>query len=263
MEIKSIPQVIYRYGNNNFSIKGYSESDWIFSLIKKTKTFYEIDLLKYINFTLSKRQGFIVDVGANIGNHAVYFGVIMQKKVVCFEPNPPVFKILKENLKINKVDCQIYDIGLGAINSRYSLDDNHFAAKNNIGAVKLIECDKGMIKVKTLDSVYNNFDASRDENIIGIKADIEGMESEMLKGAVETIKVYKPDLFLEINDKDNMNKIESILYPLGYQKLYSYAETPVWHFSHKSQLSFIQKQKLYIYYHVARLKRLIRNSITS
>jgi len=263
MKIDNMPQIVYNYRKNNITIQGYSESDWIFSLIKKTKTFYEIDLLKYINFTLSQRQGCILDIGANIGNHSVYFGVIMQKKVICFEPNPPVFKILKENLKINKVNFEIYDIGLGSVNDTYSIDDSHFATKNNIGAAKLSKCDGGAIKVKTLDSIYNNFDLGNNESIIGIKADIEGMESEMLKGAVETLKVYKPDLFLEINDKYNMDKIENILYPLGYQKLYSYAETPVWHFSHTSQLSLIKKLRLYTYYHVSRLKHLIRNSIKS
>ena len=246
----------FNFSNKTITINGYSKDDWIFSSIATNKTFYEVDLLKYMRFALSQQTGHILDIGANIGNHSVFFGKIMNLNVLCFEPNPPIFQILEENLSTNNVKYKAYCIGLGAHSGQYSIDDTHAAAEGNIGAAKLFASSNGQIIVKTLDKVLEIGvdDCSR---IIAIKADIEGMEAEMLKGGIETLKTYKPDLFLEINDESLMQEIESIIYPLGYKKLYAFAGTPVWHFSHSSKLSIRQKYRLWTYYKAIKGKSLI------
>jgi hypothetical protein len=69
----------------------------------------------------------------------------------------------------------------------------------------------------------------------------------MLKGALATIAKYKPDMFIEITSDRQMLDIEAILYPLEYIKLYSYAATPVWHFSHASKITFGWRTKLVLF----------------
>jgi hypothetical protein len=81
----------FKYHGREIWLKGVDESDWIYTRIKQTGYFYEIDLLKYIwyaNFGL--RKGLVLDIGANIGNHSVFFGTYVADKVVSFEPNPSV-----------------------------------------------------------------------------------------------------------------------------------------------------------------------------
>lgn len=55
---------------------------------------------------MQKRLGenkIVVDIGANIGNHTVFFAnVCKAKKVYSFEPQEKVFEILKKNVEINK-----------------------------------------------------------------------------------------------------------------------------------------------------------------
>ena len=86
-------------------------------------------------------------------------------------------------------------------------------------------------------NLFRFIEALTGQQWIAIKADIEGMEPEMLRGRLDTLKKFKPDIFLEISTNDIMAEIEGILYPLGYKKLCSHAATPVWHFSHISKLS--------------------------
>jgi len=237
-------------------VKGYSEADWIFETITKYNTFYEIDLLRYMKFALKNRDGYIIDIGANIGNHSLFFGLIMQKKVVCFEPNPPIFEILDENMKTNHIQYKAYQIGLGATRGTYVVDSKHKAADDNIGAAKLCMDEAGDIEVHTLDEMQKEF-RYQNESLLAIKADIEGMEAEMLKGAIGTLVKEKPDLFLEIANTALMDEIEEILSPIGYEKLYAYAGTPVWHFAHESKLPFSRQFNLYCYHFIMKIKEKI------
>ncbi len=236
----------FKLGSKKVSIEGYSKNDWIYKSIIKRETFYEIELLEYIRFALRKRSGFILDVGANIGNHSVFFGLIMDRKVVCFEPNPSVFEILERNLNNNHIIYEAFNLGLGAEDASFVINDRHEGARENIGAVRLSKSVGGQIVVKPLDKVFNEIKFKRD-GLVAIKADIEGMEPEMLEGAIEILKNHKPELFVEINDGASMKKIERILSRLDYKKLYSYADSPVWHFSHVTNLSNLRWLELTVY----------------
>jgi FkbM family methyltransferase len=65
------------------------------------ETFYEEI---YGVFNVSK--GVVIDVGAFIGDTAIYFAS-KGAKVVAFEPLPPIFKIAKVNIQLNKLENAI------------------------------------------------------------------------------------------------------------------------------------------------------------
>jgi FkbM family methyltransferase len=50
------------------------------------------------------RNGVVLDVGAFIGDTAVYFAARGAKKVIAYEPAPSLFKFALENIKLNKLD---------------------------------------------------------------------------------------------------------------------------------------------------------------
>jgi len=47
-----------------------------------------------------------------------------------------------------------------------------------------------------------------------IKIDVEGFELDVINGALETIRRYKPGIFVEIHSSDIGSKIKNILSPL-------------------------------------------------
>jgi len=229
-------------------LRGVADSDWIYSLIKKTGTFYEIDLLKYIHYAIGVERGCILDVGANIGNHAVFFGLFISDAVVCFEPNPKVFPILVENLSSNKINYKAFQLGLGDKESEAEIE-LPTSQENNIGAARLVVNRGGnSIRVATLDSLLPEIKAFMNgKKISAIKIDVEGMESHVLRGGKRTLEEYRPDLFVEIMNSDQMQKIEAEVVPMGYQRIVSWAATPVWHFVHREKFRLMRQIQLATY----------------
>ena len=87
---------------NSFTIYGYDQ-DYIISKINETSNFYEIKELsewnKYFN-----NVNIIFDVGANIGNHSIYWSQFDNiKEIVAFEPIEKNFEILKKNIEENNI----------------------------------------------------------------------------------------------------------------------------------------------------------------
>jgi FkbM family methyltransferase len=243
----------FNYSGKKVSINGYSVQDFIYKMINKSGTFYEIDLLEYIRYVLRKKNGVILDAGANIGNHSIYFGLFVGCSVASFEPNPNVSIILERNLKANHITHKIYKYGLGSSDGCFAVKIPH-GMNNNIGAAKLVQQENGSIQVKKLDDVITDIEKTFAQDIlVAIKADVEGMEAEMLRGARATLEKYKPDLFLEISNNQAMAEIESILCPQGYIKVVSWAATPVWHFVHTDKYSLVSRANVTTYIIVKKL----------
>jgi hypothetical protein len=53
-----------------------------------------------------------------------------------------------------------------------------------------------MVSVETLDNIINNLATTR---VDVIKIDVEGAELQVLKGATETLKAFRPKIVMEIN----------------------------------------------------------------
>ena len=69
----------------------------------QTGHFFEASLLSQVaKMALIGQNTVLCDIGANIGNHSVYFGHILgAQTVISCEPQPHVYKTLQRNLKLN------------------------------------------------------------------------------------------------------------------------------------------------------------------
>ena len=56
-----------------FDIVGSRDDDHIYQAIRRSGRFYEVVLLEYIARFVRAPSGVVIDVGANIGNHSVFF----------------------------------------------------------------------------------------------------------------------------------------------------------------------------------------------
>lgn len=148
------------------------------------------------------RADTVVEAGANIGAHTVPLAK-MAANVVAFEPQRHVYHLLCGNLALNGLlNVQAYPAGLGAEGGfRYPpmLDyDGEF----NFGGVPLrMEWNGGYdpapaVPLYTVDQL--NLPALR-----LLKADVEGMEIDVVRGASETIRRCRPYLYLEDTEEGN------------------------------------------------------------
>lgn len=195
MEIKYKNKQYDIYGHLAQEFRGDFIEDYISSYFAKGQ-FYEEPLLKYLEETYKPKV--IIDAGANIGNHSKFFTEVMGAEVWSFEPEPSNFRILKKNHKDNN-----FNVGLSDEKGKAGIEQN----PTNMGASEITEGDS--VKLETLDSYNLEPDL--------IKIDVEGMESKVIKGAIETIKKFHPVLVVEHNDIQNIFETARLLNPLGYK----------------------------------------------
>jgi FkbM family methyltransferase len=156
--------------------------------------FYETEELDLIKRHYSN-GGTFVDVGANVGNHAIYISRFTKSsRIIVFEPNQTAISILKENLLLNQcnnVDTRFLGIALGGKKSRLRQSTPD---ANNLGGTCYTEDASGDIQAVDGDALI------LDEPIEFIKIDVEGMEIEILSGLQQTVRRWRPTMFIEVWD---------------------------------------------------------------
>lgn len=203
---------IVTVGNSKIYIPNYNE-DYIQSAIFNTRIYFEQSFLDELSAYLPKKPT-IIDIGANIGNHTLYWANENNaKKIYAFEPIPSTFKILKKNVKINNLQerVKLYNIGLSEETAKGHIV---FFDSKNIGATRLEVSDneaKNTIPLTALDSI--KFD---DKKIDLIKIDVECMDYLVLTGAIKTIQKYKPIIMIE-SFSGEFNISSRILKALNYR----------------------------------------------
>jgi protein O-GlcNAc transferase len=184
-------KVNINYSNRIIPIEIYA-NEHISNIIKNTNSFYEIKFLQYVSQNHNK-HGTIIDIGANIGNHSLFFSEFLEyDKICCFEPFPQNASLCRTNL-INK-NCEIYEIALSNEDGEATLYNSE---RGNYGGFSLVDYGSGM-SFKVLDSVQTRTLDSYDiNNVSMIKLDAENHELQILQGAKKTIIKNKPIIFLE------------------------------------------------------------------
>lgn len=186
----------------------------------ETGKFFEQDDILNESVKYLDKNSIVLDIGANIGNHTLYWSKILKvKKVYAFEPVTNTYEILKKNIELNSItsnNVSINNIGLGDEKAKASIaDKNHYFGLTNIGGTSIKQDNNGDFNVTTLDDfMKENF---KDDKIDLIKIDVEGYEYKVLVGAKETLKKYSPAIILECYD-EHFEKVNSLLNEYGYVK---------------------------------------------
>lgn len=219
-QFKDIDIVFFVHPNRK-SKKNRSLRDLISANIGNRSTFYELPWLKISEKYLESGQT-IIDCGANIGNHSVYWSKICKYNVISIEPFKDNFELLEKNKEANNCDFVTVKAVLSDREKMVSCCDN----KNNKGAIFYREDEHGDCISSTLDIIASDY-----HPIHAIKIDVEGDELNVLKGSINIINKYKPILFIEIhpyrfdpiqNKKipyDNKTNITNLLMDMGYQEI--------------------------------------------
>jgi len=218
----------FNYMNEHFRFAGHPY-DYITSVMsgdypppKHEGTFYAVDELEFIKSIAN--GGNALDIGANIGNHSVYFSKFLFDKVFSFEANFKNFILLNQNKKFNGFDDN------KLITQYAALSDGHYAYKSreifgNMGGSVILEGEGNEITKKIDDFNLPKIDF--------IKIDVEGHELKVLLGAVNLIEKDFPDIWLECIEKlgTNFSEINSFLSSKNYMLVNEYSVMK--HFKYK------------------------------
>lgn len=193
---------------------------WEIKLYDKKITFSHDYLLGFLlnqvlinnQYDISKDniQGkIIIDVGANIGDFALTCAALGAKKVYAFEPISDIYAKLQNNITNSKFDKTIIPINmaLGSTNGNVTLK---YGGPSN------------QIKICKLDEFLHG------EKVDFIKMDVEGYEEDVLLGATNTIKKYKPILsfsaYHKPSDKTRLPDVVHSIRPDYHIKLNKFDE---------------------------------------
>jgi FkbM family methyltransferase len=174
---------------------------------------YQLEELKLFDKYINNGD-IVIDVGANIGTHTLWLAnkVGAEGFVYAFEPQRLLFQTLCANLALNSiqnVDCRQLGVGYTQRLIKVPLLDP--LKINNFGGLNIEGHSEGekvaICKIDDIGLTSCSF----------IKIDVEGMEPEVLQGAMNTIVQCRPVVYLELDHDENVEFLQVLLDELKYK----------------------------------------------
>ena len=220
--------VVYLSGINLIFLKAFPQSYYYkkntFRKCNRDNVTFYIDISDYMQWYLytnikddswlhvynnvqKKSELIIIDVGANIGAFSLKlarkcFDKNQKFNIYAFEPNKLIFNLLKNNLSLNKVISKnifLFQMPIGDKNKEV----NFINKEKNSGGSKVLKNEKNSesnintVKMKQISLDYF-VEKNEIDHVDIIKIDVEGYEPIVLDGCINTIKKFKPLLYIEI-----------------------------------------------------------------
>ena len=155
----------------------------------------------------------VVEAGANIGAHTVPLARLVGRegRVYAFEPQRLIHQMLCGNLALNEIE-NVYALAVAAGDragqTRMAL--THYGDDANYGGVSLGGEAGEAVAMGTIDAL-------RLDRLDLLKADVEGAEALLLKGAEATIARCRPVLYLENDRRESSPAVLGLVRDHGYE----------------------------------------------
>jgi len=150
--------------------------------------------LEKVNDLSALKGKAIVDVGGYIGDSVLILSELDAECIVTFEADPNNYEMLKQTIKMNEIEnviCENRALGAEEGTITVAIGDSSSSTVNRPGFEYTGSVE---IPMTTLDAYVEKHKL----NVGLIKVDIEGAETDFLKGAKETICAQKPIILLSI-----------------------------------------------------------------
>ena len=199
----------YEVVNTEYEVKNYNGNvsaffnvfkyDFISNIIKQNKIWEHN--LHYVFERYINKNSVVLEGGCHIGTHSIKLSMLA-KQVHCFEPLRESNTLLRKNIHRNEcTNSIVYNEALSDIEGTSNFD---WMPIYNLGAsglkdnpmgipdadVLTTQSEKYEVKTITIDSLNLN-------KLDFIKLDVEGYETKVIRGAMNTIKKHKPVIVLE------------------------------------------------------------------
>ncbi|MAL99940.1 MAG: hypothetical protein CL583_15985 [Alteromonadaceae bacterium] len=175
--------------------------------------FFEADSLAKLKKLIKSPSPRILEVGANIGNHVIWYARYLgAERIYPVEPNPEALTILNQNIDANGIRARIdtrgmgYGAGKDTGTFRTQTDDS-----DNLGATRLVADAEGGIETRTLDALMG------EDRVDFIKIDAEGMELDVLEGAAGLIARDRPVIWVEVLRENMLGFAQTWCKAAGYR----------------------------------------------
>jgi FkbM family methyltransferase len=138
----------------------------------------------------------VVDIGAYVGDSAIYFALKGARRVVAVEPHPDAFAEMLENIKLNNLEGVIIPVNAGLASKPGKI------YIENVDAVTAV----------TLSELISRFGV--DPNDAVIKMDCEGCEFDVILNDYEHVRLFR-ELVFEYHPRFVNKSLDDLLNVLG------------------------------------------------
>jgi FkbM family methyltransferase len=219
-------EVRFRYAEREFVLVGPDGRSHALSECGRSGTFYELGMLEDMRGRLAPGD-LVLDVGAHIGTHSVYWAALCGCRVIAFEPHPEAFAALCENLRRNDVSAQVdaRRCAVGAEDGFAAIDEDAASLGRSRAVASRVSSALRMVRLDDLPEL---------RAAAALKIDIEGGELDALRGALRLLRVSRPLVYCEVREQDPYEQVSDLLAAEGYRLVASFNWTPTMLFAHEA-----------------------------
>ncbi len=211
-----------KYEGKRYRIPLRGQKDHIIDQMRRRKSFYEVDLLSLLNDILDDIPGAAIDIGANIGNHSLFFAGVLNRETVSFEPVPANSEILERVMQLNNLSDRVCMFP-------FAVGDSERTVRLGV----LDEANPGMYSTTvhggeiearqvTLDQMIDDLPS----RIALVKIDVEGVEEAVLAGAKRLLAERRPVVAVEIQTTESFDACSDLLMRCGIYPRHLRCATP-------------------------------------
>jgi len=227
--LKVLPKFIYDYllekYHRRFSVMLVNGTPInMFNGIRKYSADKEPSTIEWIDsFRL---ESVFYDIGANVGAYSLYAakkGVC--KQIFAFEPGVPTFNVLLKNIRINSCSRKITPV-VSPLDENSKFDEFYYSTLHEGGSQNLFGTLSDQ-NSQTLDvkQKHGVFGVSLDDLIYKygllkpdyLKIDVDGNDLNILRGGSKMLKELKPEIYIEYNSKNTVEKLVLFLSEYSYE----------------------------------------------
>lgn len=154
----------------------------------------------------SLKSGMVcLDIGSNIGYYTCLESLIVGNsgKIIAIEPSPINFKYLQKNVELQESkNIELHNFACGNREGKIDFLVSNRSNWSRVASDDLIDAppdaiiEKISIEIKKLDLFLQEKNL---EKLDFVRMDVEGYESNILKGLEDTLRIFKPSLQIEVH----------------------------------------------------------------
>jgi len=195
----------------------------------------------------------VVDIGAFVGDTAIYFAIKGAEKVIAIEPHPGAYEELAENIRINGLEAKIVPLNIAVGDKEgYIVIFNVETKQALVTLFKESEGNGIKVKMETLSNVINKYNLETDV----LKMDCEGCEYNLILNDYEAVSKFDQLAFEyhAYNTGISIYKLEQSLekeYNCEFvdERIYG-RNGPNWDKSKIGMLHFVKRKQFNFVYHI-------------
>ena len=171
--------------------------------IVREQDYFEKEILEYLADKYPQHET-ILDIGANIGNHSVYFSQYLEySSIIAFEPIPDNIELLMKNVK-DRPNISIRQEAVGDKTEKVKMT----IKRDNMGACEVNDFGTEVVQQTRVDDWFII------SPVTLMKIDVEWRELQVLDGAKNTLKEDKPLILIEDSSQLYFDTLNSLGYDI-------------------------------------------------